>query len=111
MGLIAEQSHLTVTDRSLETKRQQTFPGMAHFAKSGPEGFTCRQCVSWTGCGGESGYYAKKGMYGGMIKPRSCHQYKTLMQGDIGPGVPHTAGACKYFSENRSPPPIVKLAG
>lgn len=106
MGLIAEQSHLTVTDPAMETKRQQTYPGMAHFARSGPEGRTCRQCQSWTGCGGETGYYAKKGMYGGMVKPRSCSTYRDLMQGEVGPGVPHTAMACKYFSKNETPPTI-----
>lgn len=107
MGLIAQQGHLTVTDPALETKRAQTFPGMAHFARSGPEGKTCRHCLSWTGCGGETGYYAKKGIYGGQLKPRSCVRYRTMMQDEIGPGVPHTAPACKYFSENTSPPAIV----
>lgn len=107
MGLIPEQSHLTVTDPAMESKRAQTFPGMAHFARSGPERRLCRECLFWTGCGGEVGYYAKKGLYGGSIKPRSCSKYKELMQGDIGPGVPHTAQACKYFQENVEPPPIV----
>ncbi len=105
MGLIADQSHLTVIDPALEAKRQQTYPGMAHFARSGPDGKTCRQCEFWTGCGGESGYYARNGRHGGGLKPRSCVRYREMMDG-IGPGVPHNAQACKYFAESKMPPTL-----
>lgn len=105
MGLIAEQKNLTVIDPSFESKRQATHPGMAHFAGSGEPGKRCRECTLWTGCAGETGYYAKKGNYGGMIKPRACEKYRELMQG-VGPGVPHDAAACRFFVENPNPPPI-----
>ena len=107
MGLISEQSHLVVLDPVFETKRQRTYPGMAHFAESGPARKTCRDCALWTGCGQESGYYAKKGRHGGSLKPRPCSKYKNMMQ-SIGPGVPHSAPACKYFVENPVPPSLVE---
>lgn len=105
MGLIPEQSNLTVIDPALEAKRRQTYPGMAHFAGSGPTGKTCRGCLEWTGCGEQTGYYSKNGRHGGGLKPRPCAKYKSLMD-SIGPGVPHTAPACKYFNENQSPPSL-----
>lgn len=106
MGLIAEQRGLFVTDPALEAKRRNTSPGMAHFAGSGPERRTCRECRLWTGCGQDGGYYSKKGVHAGALKPRACQQYRDLMQGDVGPGVPHHAMACKYFVENADAPPI-----
>lgn len=108
MGLIAEQSHLTVLDHAFETKRNRTYPGMAHFAESGPTNKTCRECRQWTGCGGESGYYAKKGRHGGVLKPRACALYRTMMQGATGPGVPHDARSCKYFEQADASPSITE---
>lgn len=106
MGLIRDHVHLTVTNPSLETARAQTYPGMAHFAGSGPSQRTCRECLHWTGCGLDSGHFAKKGIHAGQLKPRACGRYRSLMQGDVGPGVPHNVRACKYFEDNPAPPPI-----
>lgn len=108
MGLIAEQSHLTVLDPAFEAKRNRTYPGMAHFAGTGPAGSSCRLCLFWTGCGFEDGWYAKKGKHGGKLKPRSCAKHRELMQGDIGPAIPYDAAACKYFSESPAPPTITE---
>lgn len=108
MGLIPDQSNLTVIDKAFEATRRSTAPGMAHFAGTGPNGRTCRECLSWTGCGGESGYYAKKGRHGGALKPRACDKYREMMQDDVGPGVPHNTHACKYFSENATPPSLAE---
>lgn len=108
MGLVAGDlaSHFTQVDPAFEQKRNKTQPGMAHFAGSGPEGLTCRQCEHWTGCGQESGYYAKNGKHGGVLKPRSCAKYQRLMQGEVGPGVPHETSACKYFDVNMEAPAV-----
>lgn len=108
MGLIVEQPNLTVINPALESARRSTYPGMAHFAGSGPAGVTCRQCRDWTGCGQESGYYAKKGKHGGVLKPRPCGTYRALMGGEIGPAVPHDARACKYFIETPTPPSLTE---
>lgn len=98
--------HLTKPDPALEEKRRRTQPGMAHWAGSGPPRRTCRECKHWSGCGSERGYYARKGMYGGTIKPRSCEKHRDLMQGNVGPGVPHDTAACKYFEDDGNAPPI-----
>lgn len=106
MGLIQEQPNLTVLDQAFEDTRRRTWPGMGHFAGSGPQGKTCRECKSWTGCGHDYGYYAKGGKHGGSIKPRPCQKYQELMGGEVGPPVPHNAAVCKYFAENAAPPAI-----
>jgi hypothetical protein len=106
MGLIQSQLPLTELNPGLEMKRRVTFPGMAHFARTGPHLKTCRECALWTGCGIEHGYYAKGGKNRGSLKPRPCVKYKELMLGEVGPGVPHDAPACKYFLEETQPPSI-----
>jgi hypothetical protein len=106
MGLIPEQEHLTVIDDRLESSRRRTWPGMAHWAGSGAAGKTCRECQLWTGCGDQSGYYAKRGNRAGMIKPRACEKHRDLMQGVTGPAIPHDAAACRYFIQHTNPPPI-----
>lgn len=111
MGLDPGQLHLTVLDPSFEAARARTYPGMAYFAGSGPNIKTCRQCVFWTNCGADPGYYARKGMYGGTIKPRACAKHKEMMGGQMGNPVPHDAHACKYFEETQAVPPLVAKAG
>lgn len=105
MGLVPSGLNLTTPDPGFESKRRATAPGMAHWAGSGPTGTTCRECAHWTGCGGEVGYYSKKGGGGGVIKPRKCAQYRKMMT-EAGPGVPHETPSCKYFAVNATPPTI-----
>lgn len=106
MGLITDQPGLTILDPDFEAKRRRTQPGMAHFAGTGPQGSTCRECLFWTGCGVDSGYYAKNGKHSGGLKPRSCQKHRDLMRGDIGSPILHDTASCKYFSESVAPPPI-----
>lgn len=96
------QDHLTAAPADMLAR--STHPGMAHFAATGPKMATCRECIHWTGCGGQNGRYAKKGMGGGGLKPRACAKFKSMMQG-IGPAVPPDAAACKYFERNDNAPP------
>lgn len=98
---------LTVIDQALENNRIRTVEGMAHFAGTGPQGKTCRQCEHWTGCGNGSDYYSPNSKYHGMIKPRCCEQFLKLTS-QIGPAVPHNMAACRHFLENKSPPEIVQ---
>jgi hypothetical protein len=106
MGLIQGGLPLTVSDPAFESKRNNTHPGMAHFAASGPAGKSCRECEHWTGCGLEKGHYAKNGKHGGVLKPRACAKYRELMGGEIGPAIPYTAMSCKYFAQAAEPPSI-----
>jgi hypothetical protein len=95
--------HLTVLDPELERLRRQTHPGQAHWAGSGPNSVTCRQCIHWTD---GSGYYA--GIFG-TLKPRRCAKYEEMMRARGGK-IPHDAQACKYFDENNSPPAVKRSA-
>lgn len=107
MGIISSQQHLSVTNAPLDQMRRQTALGMAHFAGTGPELKTCRECSHWTGCGRGDGYYSKNGKHGGLLKPRSCDKYETLMQ-SVGEPVPPTTRACKYFDEVPAAPAIAQ---
>lgn len=107
MPLIPDQEHLTVTDSAFEAQRLRTWPGMAHFAGTGPQFKTCRECSFWNNNGADPGYYAQGGKHKGTIKPRECARYTQLMAGAHGPAVPHGASACKHFVVDTEPPPIV----
>lgn len=99
--------HLTAPNPQLAEFQRRTPSGMAHWSGSGPEGVTCRECLHWNNCGVQSGYYAKGGKRGGVLKPRRCRKYKSMMQGRQGDAVPHETAACKYFEKNATPPSIV----
>jgi hypothetical protein len=79
-----------------------SYPGMAHFALTGPPGMTCRNCEHWTGCGLLQSFYPAGG---GILKPRACEKYMALM-GKPRHAVPHYAAACRHFVLNPHPPPI-----
>lgn len=102
MGLLVNE-HLTVVDAEFERRRSQTFPGMAHFANTGPSGKTCRECQHWGG-GRASDYTSPTGRFHGLIKNHPCSRYESMMNGVTGPGVPADAQSCKHFSENPEPP-------
>lgn len=81
---------------------------MAHFAGTGPQGETCRQCTFWGVADGSDpvryfDYYAKGGGHGGGIKPHSCRKFKSLTRQE-GAKVPSEARACKYFEQANSVP-------
>lgn len=98
--------HLTTPNAELAEFQRKTPSGMAHWAGTGPDGATCLQCKHWNNCGDPAGYYSKTGMRGGMIKPRRCGKYKSMMQGRHGDAIPWDALACKYFDKNETPPPL-----
>lgn len=72
-------------------QQNQTHSGQAHWAYTGPEGKTCRECRSWS-C---SPIYRRDEF--GALKPRQCRKYRGLMGGVSGKGIPHDAISCKYF--------------
>jgi hypothetical protein len=60
------------------------FPGMAHFAGSGPQGQTCRGCLLYEPSSRTRG-------------PGRCSQFKR-MTGRTGAAFPGDAAACRYFA-------------
>lgn len=75
---------------------RDTFPGQAHFAGTGPQLKTCRECAYWDHAGLHH-YHSKRGMFGGAIKPARCRKFQELT-GSAGDKVPDDAVACKHFS-------------
>jgi hypothetical protein len=76
-----------------------SFPGMAHFGKSGPESVTCRQCSRYVverdshGCVADTAYKIADD----NLKDGRCSKYAEMMRLSAGPTFPHTAPGCKYF--------------
>jgi hypothetical protein len=92
-------------DPELERKQAQTHSGMAHWAGTGPQGKTCRECKHWQLVQGMGSYYGENGIHGGSLKPRLCFKYMALTD-TTGDFVPHHAAACRHFEESAKPPPI-----
>jgi hypothetical protein len=89
-----------------EDSIRKTFGGMAHFAGTGPEGKTCRECIHWAYK--RDGYHAKSGKHANMIKPQRCLRYSQLSQGKAGEAVPAQASACKYFEQSDQIRPLTR---
>ena len=78
-----------------DEKMRKTHTGMAHFAGTGPEGRSCRECAHWMFK--SDGYYSKSGKFANQIKPHRCAKFSQLSAGRAGDAVPANASACKYF--------------
>lgn len=84
-----------------------THAGQAHFAGTGPQGRTCRECKFWitVSAGVSHAYYAGAARHGRTLKPHPCKLFRKFT-GKPGTPVPYNAGACKYFEPSDNPPPI-----
>ena len=83
-----------------------THQGQAHFAGTGPQKKTCRECSHWRQFGGISHeYYAAGGKHRARLKPHPCMKCVAMM-GGVTPKVPHQARACKYFEQADTPPAV-----
>lgn len=90
----------------LESQMRQTAEGMAHWAATGPERTTCRQCSHWN----HEGYYsAGKKIGGNALKPGVCSKYAALTRRK-GKKIPHATPSCKYFEQSDRAPTIQKPA-
>lgn len=101
MSLFKEslQDHLTAAP--IDVLARASYPGMAHFAGTGPHGSTCRECIFWAH--GPHDYRAKGGKYRGLIEPATCKKYQQIVM-QQGSKVPDDAAACKYFDRNEAVP-------
>lgn len=99
---LVEENHLTVPNPKLQAQIAASHAGMAHFAATGPQGATCRECKFWNHT--KHDYHAKGGKHRGAIKDVPCNKYRSLMGGRVGAKVPASAQACKYFDRNETPP-------
>lgn len=94
--------HLTLTGEEIH----QTHAGMAHFAGSGPDDKTCRECEHW-GHQNPPSRTSSKTLMGGELNDAICIKAKSMM-GLKTPRVPHDARACKYFTQDVNPPDVFK---
>jgi hypothetical protein len=93
------QDHLTAGP--VDQQARATYPGMAHFAGTGPHLATCRECLFWEH--GTHDYRAKNGKWRGLIEPAACRKFRTFT-GQRGDKIPDDAAACKYFDRNEPAP-------
>jgi hypothetical protein len=84
-----------LTSGPCDRMARATHPGMAHFAGTGPQFKTCRDCAHWDH--GPQDYHPKRGKFGGLIKPAPCRKYRAVANIN-GDKVPDDAAACKHFS-------------
>lgn len=96
------QDKLTAPDPAQTRAAQASFPGMAHFAGTGPRGMTCRDCEFWFHTAYD--YYSKTGKHHGLIRPATCTKYR-MLTGQKGALVPDNAAACRHFQIDNDPPP------
>ena len=101
MSLFKEslQDHLTASP--VDAFARASYPGMAHFAGTGPHGKTCRECLFFNH--GPHDYRAKNGKHRGLIEPATCGKYRAITL-NVGAKIPDDAQACKYFDENPEAP-------
>lgn len=88
-------------------------PGMAHFAGTGPEGRTCRECIHWSRKWKDIDHdeSIKSGDFKrdfGVLKPRRCRKFWRMTNHQRGKGLPHGTASCRHFDENPDPPPVSK---
>ncbi len=116
--------HLTDGYDELTAARiKASFPGMAHFAGTGPIGQTCRTCKFWVKHGAEWTAPAvddddeprtvrvtpPRRSDDGQLMPRRCAKFERLSGGEIvNRGVPHHARSCRFFEFEEKAPPIAR---
>jgi hypothetical protein len=92
-------------DEAQHLQHASTVPGMAHFALTGPEGTTCRECASWA-C-------AKKyHRHEGWLKARRCVEFTRLMrmvgsETVHGPAVDPQTPSCSHFNAAGAVPALI----
>lgn len=91
---------LTVLDIKFENLVARTPAGMAHWAGTGPEGKTCRECSNYV----FNGYTSSKVSNGGALKKGPCQKYVDRF--GKGKNFPFETSSCKYFEQNKNPPTI-----
>lgn len=99
----SESLHLTRGhDNRMSTLIRNTENGMAHWAGTGPDGKTCRECLSFVDRGHYSGADKFKAH---TLKPGPCHKFKTLMsRKKFGPEISPKNMACRFFEQHEDPP-------
>jgi hypothetical protein len=69
---------------------RQSYPGMAHFAGTGPQGKTCGSCK----------YFCAAAISKGRAPDQDyCDKYTVLTHGKVGKRIPKEAEACRHFEE------------
>ena len=86
----------------MEDLIRKSHPGMAHWAGTGPDDKTCRECISFM----QKGHYsASNKLHGSRLKDAPCRKFQKMM-GKKGNDIPPTASACKFFEQNDRPPTL-----
>lgn len=103
VNIIGYTDHLTAPDNLEPVLR--THLGQAHFAGTGPDNKTCRQCDHWHSVDGEGRRtpprYRGRGKGTLYLQPVHC-RFPIANKADR--RVPHDAEACRLFEENADAP-------
>lgn len=82
-----------------------THMGQAHFAGTGPDNKTCRECAKWyrKWDTGKASPHVYKGRGKGVLYLQPAHCNHPILN-KAGNYVPHDALACRLFAQEESPP-------
>lgn len=80
--------HLTQPNPEVSRLSARTYPGMAHFAGTGPDNANCGKCRNFGA---------------GRSKNRPCLKFIKMMNGVTGALIPPSAAACKYYDAKQEP--------
>uniref|UniRef100_UPI003BA8A676 hypothetical protein n=1 Tax=Stappia sp. TaxID=1870903 RepID=UPI003BA8A676 len=114
--LLKMSDHMTAAP--CDPQARQTYVGQVHFAGSGPEGRTCRECRHWfvwknvfdeglpRRVPSPPPYYgAKHKETANELMPARCH---VPLPGKARLSVPHHAAACRFFDPAEHPPAAMR---
>ena len=90
MTLHASEVSQHLTPGPSEDNIRASFPGMAHFAGTGPVGIRCRDCAFWK-------LPARPTSKSNEHRP--CAKYTQLMNGKTGKNVPGGAFSCRHYEK------------
>lgn len=90
---------------SVAVSIKKTYPGMAHFAGTGPERAFCRTCVFWKSATGSHEYGS--GTFP-TLRDHPCQKFRQLSGKVTNCRVPSHAEACRHYQASPNPPPIQK---
>jgi hypothetical protein len=104
MTLLLVNNRLTPGDPMVTALSRRTHEGMAHFAGTGPEDRTCRECEHWM----SRGKWSREGDLGMGGEPLDspCAKARQFMMKRRTASVPHDACACKWFVLSERPQPL-----
>lgn len=86
-----------------DARVNRSVPGMAHFAFTGPDSTTCRQCEHW----GRAPTFKRDGEH--RLRRRTCQKFLRMCRADAGPAVDAETPSCRHYVARDTAPDLVRI--